>query len=233
MIIDQTIIALDQMNKDEIDQFLLLVGSRVRTIKIGLELFLRYGKNYVEFLHTKYNKDIFLDLKLHDIPVTVEKAIQSLEGLPIKFLTIHLGGGHSMAMSAARQAQKSLPDCRLLGVSFLTSLEPADLDSIYGIKDSKLAFTKMFKIAYESGIHGVVCSPHEISILKDNFPTLLAITPGIRFEDEINLHNTHDQKRTSNPVEAITNGADFIVIGRSLTKAADLEARLKQLSIRV
>jgi len=88
----------------------------------------------------------------------------------------------------------------------------------------------MFKLAHESGIHGIVCSPHEIKILKEKYPSILAITPGIRFEDEILSSFVQDQKRTASPAKAFENGADYIVMGRSLTKSKDLNARLQILS---
>lgn len=230
MSLDRTIVALDQMSVDEIDDFLSLPANKLSTIKIGLELFVKYGPDLVHKIYRDHHKKIFLDLKLHDIPVTVERAIHSLKNLPIDFLTIHIGGGETMLKAAVAEARKSIPGCKILGVSFLTSLEESDLKDLYGITDSESAFLKLFKVASLSGIDGVICSPHEISMVKKHYPELLVITPGIRFEDELENHKTQDQKRVATPKKALSLGADYIVIGRSLTKAQDLSERLKQLA---
>jgi orotidine-5'-phosphate decarboxylase len=229
MSLKQTIVALDQMSLDEIDLFLSRPENTLQTVKIGLELFVKYGPDLVHKIHRDYKKKIFLDLKLHDIPVTVERAIHSLKNLPIDFLTIHISGGEEMLKSALNEARKSIPECKILGVSFLTSLEEKDLKTLFGITNMEEAFLRLFCIADSSKIDGVICSPHEIALVKKNYPQLLAITPGIRFDDEINSQNIQDQKRVASPKDAFKLGADFVVIGRSLTKAQDLGIRLKEL----
>jgi orotidine-5'-phosphate decarboxylase len=230
MSLKQTIVALDQMSLDEIDLFLSRPENTLPTVKIGLELFVKYGADLVHKIHRDYKKKIFLDLKLHDIPITVERAIHSLKNLPIDFLTIHISGGEEMLKAALKEARLSIPECKILGVSFLTSLEDADLEKIFGITNTKEAFTRLFNIADTSGIDGVICSPHEISLVKKHYQRLLAITPGIRFRDEIDNQKTQDQKRVASTKDAINSGADFVVIGRSLTKAQNLEERLKELA---
>jgi orotidine-5'-phosphate decarboxylase len=133
-----------------------------------------------------------------------------------------------MIKSALTEARLSIPQCKILGVSFLTSLEPHDLAGLFGIQNTEEAFLRLFRIANITGIDGVVCSPHEISLVKKHYPRLLIVTPGIRFEDEIISQNIQDQKRVATPKEAINRGADFIVMGRSLTKAKCLHDRLKE-----
>lgn len=229
MSLKQTIVALDQMSLDEIDLFLSDSSNSLETVKIGLELFLQYGPDLIHKIHRDFKKKIFLDLKLHDIPKTVERAVHSLKNLPIDFLTIHIGGGEEMLKAALVEARHSIPKCKILGVSFLTSLGPQDLKALYGITDTHEAFIKLFSLADSSGIDGVICSPHELKIVKTHYPRLLAITPGIRFADEIKIDQTQDQKRVATPREAIELGADFIVIGRSLTKARNLSERLLEL----
>ena len=189
MSLAQTIVALDQMDMDEIGVFLSRPENTLPTVKIGLELFLKHGPDLIHKIHRDFNKKIFLDLKLHDIPVTVARAIHSLKNLPIDFLTVHLSGGEKMLKAAAVEARNSIPHCKILGVSFLTSLEENDLNQIFGITHINEAFLRLFKLADISKIHGVVCSPHEITLLKNAFPHLLAITPGIRFSDEIKNQN--------------------------------------------
>lgn len=229
MSLDKTIVALDQMSLDEIDLFLSRSENTLPIVKIGLELFVKYGPDLVHKIHREYKKKIFLDLKLHDIPITVERAIHSLKNLPIDFLTIHLSGGEEMIKAAFTEARKSIPECKILGVSFLTSLTEKDLNSIFGISNSDEAFLRLFSLANISKIDGVVCSPHEITLLKKYYPGLLVVTPGIRFTDEIATQSTQDQKRVASPKEALKLGADFMVIGRSLTKSLDLVSRLKEL----
>ena len=229
MSIAKTIVALDQMELSEIDLFLSRPENTIPTVKIGLELFLKHGPDLAHKIYRDFNKKIFLDLKLHDIPVTVERAIHSLKNLPIDFLTVHLSGGEEMLKAALKEARISIPECKILGVSFLTSLHENDLKTLFDVTNTDEAFLRLFNLADRSLIDGVVCSPHEITLLKTHFPKLLAVTPGIRFNDEIKTQNTQDQKRVATPGDAIKLGADFVVIGRSLTKAHDLSARLSEL----
>lgn len=231
--LDCSIVALDQMSLDEIDAFLSRPENTLTRVKIGLELFVKYGPDLVHKIYREHNKKIFLDLKLHDIPVTVERAVHSLKNLPIDFLTVHLSGGEAMLKAAVAEARQSIPGCKILGVSFLTSLEAKDLQSLFGIAPSETdkAFLRLFQTASESGIDGVVCSPHEIELVKSHYPKLLAVTPGIRFDSEINSNNTQDQKRVATPKQAFAKGADYIVIGRSLTKSSDLSSALSELKL--
>jgi orotidine-5'-phosphate decarboxylase len=229
MSLSQTIAALDQMTLEEIDLFLSQKENTIPTVKIGLELFLKYGPQLILKIHNDYKKNIFLDLKLHDIPKTVERAIHSLKNLPIDFLTVHIGGGEEMLKAALLESRKSLPGCKILGVSFLTSLEEKDLVNLFGISNLEEAFLKLFATAETAGIDGVVCSAHELILLKKYYPHLIAVTPGIRFSDEITGSLVQDQKRVATPIEALLAGADYLVIGRSLTKANNLSERLKEL----
>lgn len=227
--LDKIIVALDQMTLEEIDLFLGKKENTLPFVKIGLELFLKHGPELVHKIHDKYQKKIFLDLKLHDIPVTVAKAISSLKGLPIDFLTVHIGGGEAMLKASVKEAGESIPGCKILGVSFLTSLEAQDLESLYGITDTEAAFLKLFTIASNSNIHGVVSSPHEVKLLKKHYPHLLAVTPGIRFQDEIEKEIVQDQKRVMNPASAFLQGSDYLVMGRSLTKTDRFNERVQSL----
>ena len=230
MSLDRIIVALDQMSLEEIDIFLRKKDNTLPFVKIGLELFVKHGPELVHRIHNNYKKKIFLDLKLHDIPVTVAKAISSLKGLPIDFLTVHLSGGEAMLKAAVAEARLSIPGCKLLGVSFLTSLEASDLKELFGIEDTDEAFLRLFKVASISGIDGVVSSPLEVSLLKRNFPNLISVTPGIRFKDEIQTNIVQDQKRVMDPSEAFKEGSDYLVIGRSLTKTNRFSERIAYLS---
>lgn len=228
---EKVIVALDQMSLEDIDVFLKNPENKFPFVKIGLELFVKYGPDLVHRIHNDYHKKIFLDLKLHDIPVTVAKAVAALKNLPIHMLTVHLSGGEKMLTEALAEARRSIPQCKILGVSFLTSLEASDLESMFAITDTEAAFTRLFKIASDSGIDGVICSPLEAKLVKKNHPHLLAVTPGIRFEDEINSTQTQDQKRVATPSQAFAMGSDYLVMGRSLTKANNLKARISDLNL--
>lgn len=226
-VIDKTIIALDQMSEFEIKHILKKADGKIQHIKIGLELFLKYGPSIVKKIADEYQVKIFLDLKLHDIPTTVQMAIRSLKNLPIEFLTVHLGGGEAMLKAAMTEARISLPNTKILGVSFLTCLSEEDLKNIYGIEDASAGFARLFDLADFTNVDGVICSPYEVEMVKSHHSNLLAITPGIRFSDEA----PSDQKRVATPTEAFKLGADFIVMGRSITKADNLEKRLLELQV--
>jgi len=226
---ERVFVALDNMTKEEIFSFLSVCYPGITHIKIGLEVFNKFGPSIVEEIYKLYPIDIFLDLKLHDIPNTVKKAIASLEGLPIKFLTVHLSGGREMLKQAMIAKDKYLPGCKLLGVSILTSLDEADLKEIWSVTDMNQAFINLFKLASDCKIDGVVCSAKELELVKSFENSLITVCPGIRFSDEIALGNTGDQKRVLSPKEAFQNGASYLVMGRSLTKALDLKERIQNL----
>jgi orotidine-5'-phosphate decarboxylase len=224
--VDRIIIALDQMSEEEIVIFLNKTKGQISKVKIGLELFLKYGPSLVKRIYDNHQVGIFLDLKLHDIPTTVQMAIRSLKDLPIEFLTVHLGGGEEMLSKSISEARQSLPNTKILGVSFLTCLSDEDLKNIYGIENSHQAFLRLFELAHLTNLNGVICSPYEVELVKGIDSNLLAVTPGIRFNDE---QSKTDQKRVSSPVEAFKLGADYLVMGRSITKADNLEKRLFEL----
>jgi len=221
---DRIIVALDNMNEEEVYTFLDKSKQTYKTVKIGLELFYLLGPDFVKKIHHQYGVDIFLDLKLHDIPNTVSKAIRSLRNLPVKFLTVHLTGGKNMLSEALEEAKHSLPDTKLLGVSFLTSLGAHDFKEIYNFKETevKATFSNLFKLALQTNIHGVVLSPLELDIVTNEEKLigkkLIKVTPGIRFADEINSNHIQDQQRIATPEVAIQKGADFLVMGRSITQ---------------
>lgn len=120
MSMDRVYVAMDQMNLEEVQQLLHNSHGKMKNVKIGLEAYLKYGREFVLLIHERYKTNVFLDLKLHDIPVTVAKAIESLQGLPIAYLTIHLSGGREMIIEAIKARNQFLPNTKLLGVSFLT-----------------------------------------------------------------------------------------------------------------
>lgn len=233
------IVALDNMTEQEVHSFLgnlkETCPKEMPVAKIGLEMFLKHGRPFVSDIHLKYQTPIFLDLKLHDIPNTVYKAILSLKGLPIRFLTIHLSGGRKMIEKAIEAQKEALKDTDLLGVSFLTSLNQDDFREIWGLdeKGAKIGFENLINLALETGLSGVVSSVIEVNQIKNledqAKKSLIKVTPGIRFEDEISSGNTGDQKRVASPQMAFEKGSDFLVIGRSLTQTTSLDKRIEEL----
>ncbi len=216
---DRVYVALDQMDREAVQQLLHNSHGKMKNVKIGLEAYLKYGRDFVLLIHERYKANIFLDLKLHDIPVTVAKAISSLQGLPIAFLTIHLTGGKEMISEAIKARDQYLPDTKLLGVSFLTSLDNQNLKEMFDIELNDQAFIRLFKLAHETKIDGVVCSPQEAALVKNIDSQIITMTPGVRFQFEIDENkNIGDQKRVASVEWALKNYSDFVVMGRSLTK---------------
>lgn len=233
---EKVMVALDNMDRPTMERFLESLPKECPWVKVGLEQYLSHGKELVEFIHERYEKEIFLDLKLHDIPNTVAKALKALKDLPVKFVTVHLSGGRAMLEAVQDVRNEYLPQVQILGVSFLTSLDHGDLNEVFGIQENAVeaGFKKLFNLALETNTQGIVCSPFEIKTVKEceqeAGKTLIKVTPGIRFKDEIDGGNTGDQKRVLHPHEAFKEGSDFLVMGRSLTQAKDIQARIRELN---
>ncbi|MFN3202325.1 MAG: orotidine-5'-phosphate decarboxylase [Bradymonadia bacterium] len=189
--------------------------------KIGLQLFCAEGPSIIEAVRRAGAPAIFLDLKLHDIPNTVAKAVASVSGLGVNYLTIHTGGGGPMMQAATEQAG----DMVLLGVTVLTSLDGPTMQAV-GIRPEPAAVaTERALLARESGLGGLVCSAQEASTLKAaTGGQLKLVTPGIRI-----TAGQHDQKRVATPAAALEAGADVLVIGRAVTAADDLQSVLTHL----
>ena len=190
--------------------------------KIGMEFFYTLGMSGVDELkRIKPNIKIFLDLKLHDIPNTVSKAIEPLiMNIKPYMLTLHVSGGYNMLNAAVKVTnevckKKKLNKPILLGVTILTSLKKDDLIKIDWNKDIKQVVVKLSILAKKARLDGVVCSAKEIKSVRENFYNCKIVTPGIRFKKD----NKQDQERVMSPREAINAGADYIVIGRSLLNA--------------
>ena len=225
-----TIVALDQLSIDEIEALMPRLNE-FDYFKLGLELFNAHGREYISHFARKYNKNIFLDLKLHDIPKTVSQSIKSLNGLPINFLTIHLSGGREMAQAAIEAKNQFIPDTKILGVSYLTSLGTNDFAELYGIDEAQINthFKRLFRLGASCQIDGLISSPHELKIIREveterNY-NFIKITPGIRFSN----NSSDDQKRVMTPAEAFSQQANYIVMGRSITKAPDIDNVIKKL----
>ena len=222
----KVIVALDQLSPEEVFTHAKESFGEFSILKIGLELFNKHGTDFINKVQKDLKKEIFLDLKLHDIPNTVFNAIKSLEGTSPKFLTIHLTGGTSMIRSALQARDQFLPKTKILGVSYLTSLSDADFSEIWGNSKKDELFEKAFKLANNTKIDGVVCSPHELGMLSRLAPNLIKVTPGIRMTSS----EDDDQSRTLPPSKALAEGSDFLVIGRPLRDPGQKELILKDLT---
>ena len=214
----ELIIALDLPNAEQIPSILDILPSSISWFKVGLELFVSSGTEAINMLVSK-NKNVFLDLKLHDIPNTVASAIKSASRYRAGLITIHASGGEAM-IKAAKQAALDSGDHppKIIAVTTLTSLNDQDLQAQGITRPLQTHVIELAKMAVNAGADGIVCSPLEAAILRKNMgPAPLIITPGIRPSDgELN-----DQKRSSSPETAIRNGSNFLVVGRPILKAAD------------
>ena len=204
------IVALDFKNFDEMSKFAEKLDPNKCIVKVGLQLFISDGLRVLDYLSHK-GFDIFLDLKLHDIPNTVMKAIEQITKFNVLMTTIHLQGGLEM-IKAAIEVKKQT---KLIGVSLLTSLDTTDTELMYGnqLNDQ---FIKLLKVAEQSEIDGIVCSPKELQSITTN--KLIKVVPGIR-----NSKLADDQKRVMTAKEAYENGADYIVVGRPITLSENIE----------
>jgi len=213
------IVAVDEYHLDAFKNIVDSLDPDLCMVKVGSVSFNALGHEAVLYAASK-GFDIFLDLKLHDIPNTVKKSIEGLINLPINMLTIHTSGGIHM-MKAAMDAVNGT-DIKVFGVTALTSLTDGDTNTIYK-RDAADQVNAMLDIAIQAGIDGVVCSPHELNLVKQK-ESLLSITPGIRLS---NLDD--DQSRVMTPQKAIELGANYLVIGRPITEAADPQNALKNI----
>ena len=210
------IVAIDEIDINKATAIIENLDPKKCMIKIGSVSFSCFGHKIVNYVAEK-GFDIFLDLKLHDIPNTVKKSIEGLASLPILMLTIHISGGKNMMLAAMEAVSNS--NIKVFGVTALTSLSDTDTNKIYQ-RTAAEQVNAMLDIAEECRIDGVVCSPHELDLVTVR-GSLLSITPGIRMSD-----SNDDQTRVMSPKEAIDLGANYLVIGRPITGAQDISEAL-------
>jgi orotidine-5'-phosphate decarboxylase len=215
----ELIVALDVDNRREAEDKIKLIGDSVGFYKIGLELFTAEGPDVVKAVKD-LGKKVFLDLKFHDIPRTVERAVRSGGKLGVDLMTIHSVGGKAMIKAAADAADEfGEAGPRILAVTVLTSLDQADLEDV-GISGRTPAdqVAAMARFAVENGAHGLVCSPKEVGQLSRSLKEgTLFITPGVRPAGAA----VGDQKRVATPADAVRDGATHLVVGRPVLAAAD------------
>jgi orotidine-5'-phosphate decarboxylase len=230
--LDNVIVALDFKTHKQTLDFCESISGTFKWVKVGMELFYSQGSTLITQLK-ELDFKIFLDLKMHDIPNTVEQASYALTKLGIDMFNIHLSGGKTMIQSAIRGRERAIIDFELnqrpmlIGVTVLTSLDQNDLTEELKIQHQIDDYVlELAKLASSAGIDGVVCSAKEAQSIKKNVDARLkCITPGIRFDEK----DGQDQKRVVTPKQAIKFGSDFLVIGRPITQANDIDLAIKQL----
>ena len=217
----ELIVALDVASAPEVERVVDLLDDAVSFYKIGLELFSAAGPDVVATVKSR-NKKVFLDLKLHDIPRTVERAVKAGAALGVDLMTIHAVGGKAMiraAKEAALSTGENAP--KILAVTVLTSLDQSDLTDIGVSRDVKEQVEVMGEFAFANGADGIVCSPREVLNMRTLLgPDALLVTPGVRPAGA----DIGDQKRVTTPAQAVRDGSTHLVIGRPILEAPDPRA---------
>ena len=209
------ILALDMETREEALEILDHLGDSIEWVKIGLQLFTAYGPDFVREIAER-NYRIFLDLKLHDIPNTVAKAVQSIAQLPVELLTLHAAGGPEMIEWANQVRLEHSQQLRLLAVTVLTSMSSEQLQALNVKVSAEEQVLHLAKKSLEAGAQGLVCSPLELPALRDQFGSdPLIVTPGIRPQGS----DINEQKRVMTPSAAAQAGSNYIVVGRPILKA--------------
>lgn len=218
----RVIVALDFTDADTAKAFVKRVTPSRCRLKVGMELFTAAGPSLVEHLAAR-NFDVFLDLKYHDIPTTVAHACSQAAELGVWMLNVHVLGGKRMLVAAREAIERSKHRPLLVGVTLLTSHSDDELSEIGLARGTERQVERLAGIAQDAGLNGVVCSPLEASLLRRRFgKEFVLVTPGIRQAGDA----MDDQRRTRTPVDAVTEGADYLVIGRPVTRAPDPAAVL-------
>jgi orotidine-5'-phosphate decarboxylase len=207
------VLAVDTPDLDIAKQWVASTQESVSVYKLGLEFFLSFGHDGVRAIQSETDADIFLDLKLHDIPHTVEGAARAIAALSPKYLTVHASGGRAMIKAAV----DAVPGTDVTAVTILTSLSEEDLFEIGYANAALESAVALAKMSVTAGARAIVCSPLEITAIRSAVgPTPTIITPGVRPLSEA---GSDDQKRTMTPKDAISAGASLVVIGRPITKS--------------
>jgi len=207
------VLAVDTPSLETAIEWVKATQDHVSVFKLGLEFFLTFGAEGVKAIQDVTDSDIFLDLKLHDIPHTVSGAAKAVAHMTPKFLTVHASGGGAMVKAAV----DALPSTKVTGVTILTSLSEADVSEIGFASAALQSAVNLAKIAVSAGAGAIVCSPLEISAMRQQVGTSpIIITPGVR---PLDMVGTDDQQRTMTPKAAINAGANLVVIGRPITQS--------------
>ena len=217
--------AIDTSNLETATNLVSQIKPHIGGIKLGLEFFTSCG---ISGCHTmkEFDLPMFIDLKLHDIPNTVASALRGIFSLEPEYTTLHISGGSEMLKCSVSLKNELQSKTSLLGVTILTSFDDGTIEELGFGSSVKHSIEQLTSIAHENELDGIVCSPHEVKHIKATYKNKLKlIVPGIRSSNDVN----NDQKRTLSAKEAISAGADIIVVGRPITKAKDPAESAKKL----
>jgi len=221
---DRIIVALDTDSPEAALSTVRSLSGEVGLFKVGMELFPRGGPELVRQIMAE-GYGVFLDLKFHDIPNTVAGAVRSAAAMGVRFATVHASGGKAMLAAAAEAAGGA--GTTLLAVTVLTSLDDADLADVGFSMGAKDAVLRLAGLAAASGIGGIVCSANEVAAVRACLgKNAVLVTPGVRMPGG----DAGDQKRVVTPSEAVSRGADYIVVGRPVTRAKDPAAAAREIA---
>lgn len=216
-------VALDAPNLFVTQQWAEAVGPYVQVVKVGLEVFLRDGHASVKSAREASGCDIFLDLKLHDIPATVNGAAESVSILNPKYLTVHAAGGADMIKAAV----DAVPDTLITAVTVLTSLTQSQLAEMGWTGSPQDIVKRLASLSVNAGARAIVCSPQEVATVRAEVGNAaVLITPGVRPQGS----DAGDQKRIATPQQALADGADLLVIGRPITGSKDVAGAAAQIA---
>ncbi len=218
----RVVFALDLPDLERARALARTVRGAVGMLKVGLELFVEAGPRAVA-IGEECERPVFLDLKLHDIPETVERAVARASTLGARMLTVHASGGATMLKRAVERARKEGGTLEIVAVTVLTSFDGKDLADIGATADVAAQAERLARLAWGEGVRSFVCSPREAARLRTTLgPGATLVTPGVRFSDEGKPPaKPDDQKRTMTAAEAVVAGADWLVVGRPIRDAAD------------
>ncbi|MBE2897429.1 orotidine-5'-phosphate decarboxylase [Pasteurellaceae bacterium 20609_3] len=226
----KVIVALDYEKEKDALALVDQINPEICRLKVGKEMFTTLGTQFVKQLHAR-GFDVFLDLKFHDIPNTVARAVRSAADLGVWMVDLHASGGLRMMETAKQILEPYGKDApKIIAVTVLTSMEDADLLQI-GLNASPMEqVIRLARLSQRAGLDGVVCSPQEVEILRANCgQDFTLVTPGIRPAGA----DFGDQRRVMTPSEAIRQGSDYLVVGRPITQAANPLAVLEQINAEV
>lgn len=224
---DQVIVALDLDNEFSARSLVSRLSESNVAFKIGLQAYVQWGPSFVRHL-VQSDLRVFLDLKFHDIPNTVARAVKASHDMGVWMINLHISSG-SRAIAMARETLDALPPPRplLMGVTVLTSLAESDLEELKLPNNPAAWAVHLARTGQKAGLDGVICSAQEVgSIKSETGSSFLAVTPGIRLPDA----QKDDQRRIMTPEDAVRAGSDYLVIGRPITQASDPLAVVEQIT---
>lgn len=217
------ILALDYSDQKEANNLISKIPPDSCRLKVGKEMFTHFGPAFVEKL-VKQGFEVFLDLKFHDIPNTVAAACDAAADLGVWMLNVHTFGGRRMMEAARERLETSAQRPLLIGVTVLTSMDRSDLEEIGCHGEPEDYVKRLASLAKRSGLDGVVCSAREAGVLRERLDDdFLLVTPGVRPKSSA----SDDQKRTMTPSDALAAGANYLVVGRPITRAPDPASALE------